>query len=231
MLTHLNNFVHPVDADVQFWMGQFKEHAIFLHNLLNPETVPNLKQEALSLASALNRQMLTFPTDAGLELLISLYALLEEINNKISEIPNINVDIPVADFRDLVHHMILEQTYYTRLMEGKMTIGNELLFWLQEAQQHMCLASHLLDCCKLKDQAAEISNRLKQMRFNALSQPCNLSTEVDLLMTANKFSTELDNAIISGTIKTIDQNMHEHEMRETEYGQRRVASLLTNLAI
>jgi hypothetical protein len=231
MKTQLNNFVHPVDDDIRFWMGQFKEHAIFLHNLLNPETVPNLKQEALSLASALNRQILTFPNDPGLELLISLYALLEELSNKTEEIPNINVDICVNDFRDVVHHMILEQTYYTRLMEGKMTIGNELLFWLQEGEQHLGLTSHLLDCCKLKDQAAELSNQLKQMRFKALSQPCNLSTEVELLMAANKFATEVDNAIVSGTIKTIDRNMHEHEIRETEYGRMRVNSLLTNLAL
>ena len=142
---------------------------------------------------------------------------------KINEIPNINIEIPLYDFCDLVNHMILEQTYYIRLTDNKMTVKDELLFWLQEHIEHMSLVADLLPIGVLKDNATQISDMLKDIRNASLQNPVYLWNSLEVITVANNILMQVTNT------KDVDPQMVRHEMRETEHGLKRITSLLKDM--
>ena len=44
--SNLLRIVQVSQCDIDFWTQQITEHTLFLHNLLNPNSVPTLKDEA-----------------------------------------------------------------------------------------------------------------------------------------------------------------------------------------
>lgn len=227
-----SNFSHLVQVsqcDIDFWTQQLTEHILFLHKLLNPDAVPILKEEAKTHYSTWYCLLKQSPVRYDAGLLNSLYAFLETIHNKLGErnqnIP-INLELSTKDFHALVKHMILEQTYYVRLAEGKMTIKDELLFWAQENAEHTELVSHLLPLGNLKDQTSEIADSLKRTRVLANYDQIYFSDELSLIKRSNEAAGIIHQAVHTGRIQTINDAMLEHEMREAQKGEQRVQYLL-----
>jgi len=240
--SNLFDIIQVTHDDIKFWTFQLTEHALFLHLLLNPQAVPELKNEAKHLHNAwnehrqkckdLNPKKCSCIPDGYigfLKLSNALYALLETIHSKIGVIPNINLDIPSDDFHALIRHMLMEQTYFVRLVEGKITMKEELLFWLQENAEHMTLISHLLPFGPLKDQAANIADILGRTKDAALQNSGYFINEVTLIRAANESAMNVHNAIVSGQVLTINQIMLDHEIREAIKGEERVRYLLSVL--
>lgn len=230
---NLSRTVQVSQCDIDFWTQQLTEHTFFLHRLLNAEVVPWLKEEAKihykTWYNVLNQKPVRYNAIAS----NSLYAFLETIHNKIKDqtqkvtgIP-INLELNIGDFHALVRHMIFEQTYFTRLVEGNMTIKEELLFWSQENAEHTELLSHLLPPGDFKNAATDLANSLKQTSLIANSDPIYFAQELELIKRSNETAAILHGKVHSGQIRTINDAMLEHEMREAQKGEQRVQYLLT----
>lgn len=236
----LLRIVRVSQCDVDFWTQQITEHILFIHKLLNPDAVPALKQEAKIHYSTFYNVLNQKPVRYDANMFNSLYAFLETIHNKICERNDtgdqtsiikgvgapINVELSTDDFHALVKHMILEQTYFVRLVEGKMTIKDELLFWSQENSQHTELVSHLLAPGDFKDQAAEIAHSLKRNRILSNYDEIYFSDELALIKRSNSAAGVVHGAVHAGEIRTVNDAMLEHEMREGQKGEQRVEYLL-----
>ena len=217
---YLSKIVVATDDDTTFWKDRFIEHVTFLYSMLNEREVPELKYEALELSSFLKSGSKIDPIHISL-----LYAFLETINNEIDDVVDINNALSRDDFRDLVRHMIIEQTYYVRLISGKITVKDELLFWLQETAEHMSLISNLLPHGPLRTQTSQAADILKRTRSHAIKNPLYLMVEADLIKSANRSAYLVNDAILSGKVQ-IDDEMLIHEIKESTRGEERVHSLL-----
>lgn len=235
---NLLRIVEVSQSDIDFWTQQLTEHILFIQKLLNHDAVPALKQEAKNHYSAWYRLLNENPVRYDASMLNSLYAFLETIHGKIGERTQtgdkkviiqsapINVELSIDDFHSLVKHMILEQTYFVRLVEGKMTIKDELLFWAQENAQHTELVAHLLPPGDLKNQAVEIADSLKRTRVLANYDEVYFSDELSTIKRSNGVAGVVHAAVHTGQIRTINDAMLEHEMREGQKGEQRVQYLL-----
>ena len=217
----LNNRVQPDDRIIEFWLGQFVEHALFLARLLDPNVVPELKQEAHELFLRLNEVVRANRADQGTRLLISLYALLLTIHNKQKEIPNLNLEIPADDFHDLLNHMLLEQTYFVRLTSNKMTIKEELAFYAQESAEHLTLVANLLPEGELKQSLQQIADQLNNLRVQGVENPLVLSQVAQVLEIEPSYTAQVNEAVLRGEV-AIDKDMLAHEIRESTIGLERV---------
>lgn len=227
-INYLNNFIQPVADDSTFWKHQITEHALFLSNKLNPNTASELKHEATQfyLMSVNNR---TSESSYNANYMNLFYAFLETIRNKIPDIPNINLEISTDDFYDLVRHMILEHTYVVRLLNGQMTVKEELLFWLQESAEHMLLLTNLLPEGQLREESGRIAEILRETRDAALDNPAYLLNSSNIIKASLEAAALINNDIISGRVQ-IDQQMLFHEIREANRGLERINSLLQGIS-
>ena len=226
---NLLRIVQASPCDIDFWSQQLTEHALFLHRLLNPQTVPGLKEEARQLYASWYNVLQKRPIAYNATLINNTYGLLETVHNKISQINPINVELPVNDFHALVRHMLLEQTYFVRLVDGKMTVKEELLFWAQENAEHTELVSHLLPPGELKDRSALLADALNRNRVMANYDASYFVPELELIQNSNLGAGVIHGAVHSGQIRTVNDQMLEHEMREARKGEERVQYLLTLL--
>lgn len=217
----MESIIGPSTNDVSFWMGQITEHALFLSKLLNPATVMELKREANDYYLQASSKRNSYDP----EFLTLFYAFLETIKTKAKDIKNINLEISHDDFCDLVKHMILEQTYFVRLVNNKMTVKEEIMFWLQEAIEHTTLVSHLLPTGQLKLKAIEVAQSLRDIRTAALSNPEYLLYSLQAIKVSIEAALMVNNEIIAHKVN-IDQSMLFHEIRESEYGFQRIGSLI-----
>jgi hypothetical protein len=232
--TNLLYIVQASQCDVDFWTQQLTEHTLFLHKLLNPAAVPALKEEAKKHYAAWYALLKQNPVPYDATMTASLYAFLEVIHNKIGTntvarqggVAPINLELSLDDFHALIKHMISEQTYFVRLVEGKVTIKDELLFWAQENAEHTELISHLLPAGDLKNQTAEISDSLKRTRVLSIYDQAYFSDELPLIKRSNNTTATIHGFIHSGQITSINDAMLEHEMREAQKGEERVQYLL-----
>lgn len=226
---NLTDIVPATAEDVAFWLGQFIEHALFLSKLLNPDVAPVLKHEAHELFMILNEDAKRSRFQYNENTLILLYALLLTVHNKIDDIPDLNIEISAKDFHDLVNHMLLEQTYFIRLVHNKVTVRDELLFWAQESAEHLTLVSDLLPEGDLKENVALLSDRANEIYSRGIAEPHILLELVNLLRDEMPASAEVYSAIIQGEVP-VDRDMLLHERRESERALTRVELILSNLA-
>jgi hypothetical protein len=229
-MSNLDNIIQVSTEDINFWMQRLTEHTFFLKSLLNPQIVPDLQLEANELYQIFTTHIQR-NSEYNAHLINALYALLATINIRMKDFGNINLLLSPNDFYDLIQHMILEQTYFVRLFEGKMTVQYELLFWLREISEHMSLISHLLPPNQLKIQAANIGNILEQTRIAALQDSSILLNDADLIRSSNEISLNITNSIRSGQIQGVDLATVEHEYIEAVKGFERVQYLLSLLSV
>jgi len=223
--------IQPSQDDIDFWSYQLCEHSLFLKMLLDPNVVPDLQMEANYMYDQWYKLVQTKPIKYNTNLLTSLYAFLETIHNKISKHIKLTLMLSIDDFHALITHMIFEQTYFVRLVEGKMTLKHELMFWLQENSQHTALFAHQLPPGDTKTYITEISNLLKRNKVIAQHDPSYLMYELKLLTQSNNAANYLHDEIHAGNIKGIDDSMLEHEMREAIRGEQRVKMFLEQIKL
>lgn len=227
---YLNNFIQPVADDITFWRVQISEHALFLSNLLNPNTAYDLKREATQFyMRSVNSQTQMTRGTYDVNFMSLFYAFLETVHNKIPDIPDINLVLSLDDFHDLVKHMILEHTYVVRLLGGQMTVKEELLFWLQENAEHMTLVSNLLPQGQLKEDSGRIADALRCAHNASLHDHSYLLTSSNVVRASIEAASLVNNEIISGRVN-IDQQMLLHEIRESNRSLDRINSLLKGMA-
>src|SRR5690242_11954232 len=121
----IDRMIQVSQNDIDFWTQQLAEHALFMTNLINPQIAPDLVEEAKMLYTGWYEHLQNKPVKYNPVFSNSQYALLETAHNRISQGLPINKDISQDDFHDLLRHMILEQTFFVRLVQNRMTIKNE----------------------------------------------------------------------------------------------------------
>ena len=193
-----------MEDDTTFWIDRFKEHAAFLYILLTPQFANDLKEQVFDLIN-----------DFDLERLFNLQMEVLGRNNA-------QMMLTEEDFEALVYHMIEEQNFYKKLMNGQMTDGEEVNFWLNEASEHTELASHMLELGQLRDEVLDTSKELLQ------AEPDDI---LRVYEKSNKFAKDLDGMLREEIHDTdvIKALMVEHEMKEATRGEQRLKVLLANL--
>lgn len=206
--------------NVLFWSDRFREHALFLYMLLDERKVPNLKYETyrqyqqwdMFLSQPANdpfQQKLPQMLD---ELLQFKQEVLAQSDN------NINVILPVADFKTLVAHMIEELQYFINVSTDRLTPEDELNFWIREITEHTELISRSLPPGPLQNQVNQTVQALKTVkRDNILS----------VVQQANQAAVQLERMIRNGQVQSlINPMMLEHEIKEAKRGEQRIRQLL-----
>ena len=219
---NLNNRVQANVKDIELWMNQFVEHALFLSQLLDPIKVPGLQEEAHEIHEQLKGLLIIGGVERVAKLLNYLFALLVTIHNKTDH--NINLKISSDDFHDLVKHMMLEQSYFTRLVAGKITIKEEVEFWAEESAGHLTLISHELPEGTFKHNIQQLVQFLKSTPADSNM----IAQVVQGLEIEATYTQELLDSVIKGKIK-VDKAMLEHEMRESNWGLYRLKYFVGNM--
>ena len=209
--------------DVTFWSERFKDHAMLLYILLDPQRANDLKQRAQQEFEYWTYQV-DNPNPANLYLLLqSLSVLKHDIHNR-SLSGQINLMLSSNDFQSLVQHMIIELNYFIRLINGQMSPEEELAFWTQESAQHTELAAHLLPPGQLQSKTLDLAHRLQMLANDPMSGPLLMTYH-----TSNQEAINLDNLIQQQHPDAIKQLMHimiEHEIKEGLHGEQRIRQLL-----
>lgn len=231
MATNLNltRKIQAKDCDVEFWTQQLAQHALFIHDLLDPQVVPDLKEEAKMLYSGWYSQLQNNPVKYNPVLSNSQFAFLEATHNRLSQGIPLNMGILRDDLHDLLRHMILEQTFFVRLVQGRVSINEEIQFWLQENREHTALVSRLLPAGPLKNQIIDLSDRLESTRSLTNFDIPYLLSELDLVRISNQGAMIVHNAVHAGQITEINDAMLEHEIREAQKGEERLTYLISRL--
>lgn len=225
---HLSHTVHASPDDISFWLKQFTEHALFAAKLLNPEVVPELKQEMEAIYFSLEEESNKGSYNANL--LSLLYALLFKILNKSEILHNINMELSSKDFHDLINHMLLEQTYFTRLINDKVTVKEDLAFWAQESAEHLSLIANMLPRSNIKNNVLKLIQSIDHIMLKGHKQPSHLISVINLLRNEIPLTNEIYTLAFQQRLN-VNKNMLEHEMRETEYGLARIEYLVEHLVI
>jgi len=227
----MESIVQVSQCDIDFWTQQITEHTLFLFKLLNPTTVVSLRNESKEHYSSWYNLLKSNPITYDPILLSSLFSFLENIRTKIKMLqrdsPPITIDLSIENFNSLIDHMILEQTYFSRLVEGKITVKDELLFWALENAEHDQLVSNLLQGTTLGNQIGKISDQLKQNYLISIYNYKYFPNEISLIKNSNNTIATIHNFVHSGQITNINDAMLEHEIRESKKGEERVQYLLS----
>lgn len=220
--------VEVSQSDVDFWSKQICEHILFIIKFLDPNVAPSLVQEGKELYASWYNLVQRTPIPYNPGLINRLYAFFEYIRNKMDHNPPIYIGISREEFSHLISHYILEQTYYVRLVEDKMTVREELSFWFRENSDHAQFVANRLPCGDLKDQLIEISKLFLDPAIVIGNTPPYFGNGLILLRESNARLILIDNAMKSGQVVSTDLSaeMLEHELREGLKGERRVSFLI-----
>lgn len=229
MTNKLNGIVKATQCDTDFWMYQIAQHALFLSKLLDGDYVPKLKDEAAALYKELYCTVKEPVIQYNCKLLTSMYALLFTISGRTHNESGLTKELSDEDFRTLIQHMIIEQTYYVRLYAGQLTVEDELLFWSRENEQHTKLVAHLLPPSDLRDRLAVMSDSVRENNLLSNMDPMYFSDELGLITHSNQLASVVHAGVLDGSITSVDRDTLEHEMREAQRGEERIKSLISYL--
>ncbi|CAH6419331.1 Hypothetical protein HVR_LOCUS535 [uncultured virus] len=226
---NLDRKIQVSQCDVDFWTQQLAQHALFLQDLIDPQVAPDLVEEAKMLYTGWYKQLQNKPVGYNPVFSNSQYSLLEGAHNRLSQGLPINNGISQDDLHDLLRHMVLEQTFFVRLVQGRMTVRNEIQFWIQENREHTALISRLLPPGPFKDQIINLSDRLDASRAVTNFDLAYLNEELNLIKASNQGAITVHNALHAGQIVGLNDAMLEHEMREAQKGEERLTYLISLL--
>lgn len=212
--------------DITFWSERFKDHAMLLFILIDPNMANDLKSRAHQEFQDWDLYLQN-PNVNTLNQLIPRLSDLKHDVFEFSKIVQINLVLSHDDFISLVNHMIEELVFFLRLMSG-MTAEDELAFWKQESAEHTELASHLIpfirmmpqDAQELKVNSADVVQKLK-----SLTDPYSL---LPIYQWSNQIALKLDRLIQEGDKNAIQDLFHmmvEHEIKEGTRGAIRIRQL------
>lgn len=206
--------------DVTFWSERFKDHAMLLFILIDPNRANDLKGRA-------HQEFQDWDFEP-LNLSIPRLSDLKHDVLEFSKITQINLVLSHDDFIALVNHMIEELVFFLRLMSGIMTAEEELDFWKQESAEHIELSSHLIPFIPMSFQDAEklkLDSKDVVQRLKSLTDPYSL---LPIYQWSNQIALKLDKLIQEGDKNAVQDLFHmmvEHEIKEGIRGAVRIRQL------
>lgn len=205
--------------DVTFWSERFREHAMLLFILLDPNQALFLKERA---RKALENWTQANTLDFN-KLLDELLTLKSDVLTQSQSSRNpINHLLSKEDFETLLLHMIREFKFFVNLLQNSITPKEEIEFWTQENVEHTELSAHLLPSGQLKDTIQKTANDLKHSQ--------DYTDLISKFKVSNIMAVELDRLIQERNQGAIDAVIHiilEHEIKEGLRGQQRLETLLS----
>ena len=201
--------------DITFWQNRFSDHYYILAVLLDRDLAPELKEFATVKYNEFSKTPDSH-TRGQLEELLQFKLKLvqnQEAKRMIGMI-----------FPSLLEHMIMELTYFLNLVDGKLTVQDELDFYLEEASEHALLAGHLTD--PKHKELVMINHEMGDLLESQIGNPPSMELFM-IVDEANASSIDLLNGIESGNVKALlTPFMLKHEIVEGQYGQKKLAQQL-----
>jgi hypothetical protein len=214
--------------DVIFWSERFRDHAMLMFILIDPNMALDLKKRAEQEFVKWNHFLRNMnPNDLNI-LVDSLGKLKREILNR-SRLQKMNLVLSHGDFLALINHMLEELNYFVDLISGRMNNDRELAFWLRENIEHTELAGHLVPLLPIHPQKAK---ELQMENSKILQRLRNVHGPYDLFPpyhTSNEKAIELDQLIQQGNKDALQNLLHimvEHEIKEGIHGEQRIKRIL-----
>lgn len=215
--------------DVTFWSERFRDHAMLLFILLDPQQANDLKMRAKQELQNWN-QYLEAPNLEKLRQLIPVIAALKnEVLNR-SQTGQINLVISHNDFIKLLKHMLQELIYFVQSMDQKITPEEEIAFWIRENAEHTELAGHLIPLSQLSQQNPKLAQQLQSQNIQ-LVQSLYQALPAQLLpiyQVSNEMAMKLDQLVQQGSQDAVQSLLHimlEHEIKEGLRGEKRIRQL------
>ena len=206
------------NEDIVFWANQFREHAKYMFELLNDREGMEFKRRAKELQQQWTQFIRYYPlSDNSLfPLLTSTVTLQRDILKKRRMRGKIGF-LPIA----LVLHMIKEEQHIEKLLQGKLTIQDELEFWIREAAEHTELLGHMIDPVNREHQRlTRIILQIAQELDQQLQNPTDPSVP---LQESDRLAQQLLAAVKAQQIFVlITPSMIEHEIRESAWSKQRI---------
>ena len=213
--------------DLTFWSERFKDHAMLLFILIDPNRANDLKSRAHQEFQNWDLYLQNLNVNTLNQLIPRLSDLKQDVL-EFSKITQINLVISHDDFKDLVNHMIKELVFFLRLMSGDMSPEEELNFWKQENAEHTELSSHLIPFIRMSPQDAEelkVNSADVVQRLKSVTDPYAL---LPIYQWSNQIALKLDRLIQEGDKSAIQDLFHmmvEHEIKEGTRGAIRIRQL------
>ena len=203
------------EEDKVQWNKRFTEHWYFLALLIDRDLAPELK----NYATVKYQEWAKTPESHTMEQLQELkqfkIQLLKRQDSK---------QIVGMIFPSLLEHMLMELSYFVNLIEGQLTVQDELDFFLEEGSQHTALAAHLID--PQHKQLVLMNLEMAQTLDEQIGQPPS-SQLLQLVQTANSAAVDLLGSISRGEVKALlTPLMLQHEIAEAQLGAKKLAMAL-----
>lgn len=217
------SIIKPSVEDIIFWNRRLNEHFYFLYELLDTESVIELKQQSKVLSE-------TFCSDGlahNVVHVMNAYTFLTLLHKKVKKNIILTSHMPREEFHKFIKHLISEQTYFVRLLNGKMTLKEEFIFWIDESSEHAYLLSQTLpDNPEIKQNLIECSELLMIMTKLSKYDPIYFKNNIPNILTkTNECVSIVKNNLVT-ILSELDKGMISHECIEAEYGINRIKYLI-----
>lgn len=198
------------DQDITFWLQRITEHSLIIYMLLNEKVLPRFKQEALGFYNE-------WYNNGGVydgNLLNRFFAFLITLSMEIPHISGSSEILSREYLGNVIHHMLMEQSYFIRLLEGKITVANELSFWTRETSEHSGLLGDILQ--------EKVFQSIPK-KLNGVDSVQTLDDQMGLFVSNARVLEEKNKSMAENEKHTVENIMLQHELTESAYGQQRLA--------
>lgn len=204
----------PTPNDISGWNFRFVEHWYFLATLVDPIANPDLFGFAMTKC----KEWLLTPNSHTRQQLKELYDFKLKLKSNPSVFQRLQSKAP-----GLLDHMIKELVFFMNLIDGQLTVQDELNFYLEEAAEHTGLAAKLLE----RDPGLSLANEeIADTLKDRIGFPPSLQT-LNIVHSGNAAAQDLLKLIESGQIQTdLTSLMLKHEIDEAQMGERKLNLLL-----
>ncbi len=201
-----------VTSDIQFWLGQFQEHAEFARDftqdvklIVRGNTLMKNNEDLLKQSRANKNLVSDF-----LKIADEMLNFQNEVQADVKKQKNGNKDLLLS----LLEHMNKETNYAKEKANGKkLSKADEAAFWSTEFKEEAEAMSKLVKDIDLKNKAEEIANSLKAEQA---SKPQPELKKVEL---ANDQLNKLGKEIDKRPKSSFFDKLGKHEERERKYAQ------------
>lgn len=214
--SYLYNIVQPTQDDVFFWKEQAIGHALYLSTMLNPAN--DLRKEAADFYTKITSPRLSY--DAVF--MLQFFAFLEVVRSKVYDVPNITVETSNDNFYLSICHIIMEHTYTARLLGGRMTVKEEVIFWLDENSSHLELIARIISDDMMRSEALVIIDRINQAKEGISRNDVSfIPIALNIIKAALDYGNILYNEAAAKRID-LDKRMVLHEVKESNRAVNRL---------
>ena len=209
----------PTLNDISGWNFRLLEHWYLLGSLIDPYANSDLFGYAMEKC----REWLATPTSHTELQLKELYDFKMGLKSNPQVFSRLESRYP-----GLLDHMIKELLFFINLISGKLTIQQELNFYLLEGAEHTELASKLI----LGDPTLSlITEEMAETLRDRIGRTPSLQT-LNIVHSASESASDLLKMIESGQIQTdLTSLMLRHEIEESQIGERKLNQILRQVQL